>query len=702
MTASLFYLPLFFGVLWKSSVVLGSALAICRLLEKGSASLRRLVLSTAVASLFLAAATVPVMPRLTLVTPDWFHRERPRTPTTTVGHSLSSVPQGIDAASDIGTPSAPLEPVTGRIDFRPWLLPLMLFLVAGTLLVRFALNLHRLRRLRIASQIVTAPDIKEHAAHFRRKVQLLQNNAVAAPVTWGTFRPVILLPPSMENLQPECRAAVLDHEYAHIQGYDFFARVLAEIACAVLWFQPLIWVVSRRLREEQELACDDYVLTLGGRASQYARLLLEWNSTSGRDALVAIGMAHRNCLKKRIQALLDPHLRREAVSSAGTVGVWVLAILSALPLAALNVTTSTPAQPARPKLLLHSLSRVPETSDSAVQFSQVQPPHVPVEPVKPRTPATVTSAPPPKFDVASIRACQPGDGPGRSGKGDMGANRGVNPNMPEGVGGYFRASPGRLDITCASVLTMVYIAYVEHGTRLLNNPGLGPLKAPEQIKGIPKWALAARYTIHAETDAPAATGPTRIGEGPGSRPGPAQALLYGPMLQSLLEDRFQLKVHRETGDAPMYALTVAKGGLKIKPLQDGDCIPDGPPEWPAGGKPMCNWEGWDTNGPDRRLLLGGVSLGRLAETLSELILDRNVIDRTGITGSFIGRLEYAPDENTRCFGPPELCAVDLSSDIPPGPTIFGALQEQFGLRLESIKGPQEHMVIDRVATPSEN
>jgi uncharacterized protein (TIGR03435 family) len=66
------------------------------------------------------------------------------------------------------------------------------------------------------------------------------------------------------------------------------------------------------------------------------------------------------------------------------------------------------------------------------------------------------------------------------------------------------------------------------------------------------------------------------------------------------------------------------------------------------------------------------------------------------------RLEYAPDENMRCFGPAQWCQVDPKSDIPPGPTIFAALEKQFGLKLETIRGPKEHIVIDSVQPPSEN
>ena len=227
----------------------------------------------------------------------------------------------------------------------------------------------------------------------------------------------------------------------------------------------------------------------------------------------------------------------------------------------------------------------------------------------------------------------------------------------------------------------------------------GPLHQGH-IVGIPKWALSARYTVHAETEDPLSKGPTTFVPGRGYPP--AAVLLYGSMLRSLLEDRFQLKLHRVTEEAPLYALTLAKGGLKLKPMQDGDCIPKGPPEWPEGGKPPCGWVGWNVHGPDRVLLGGGITLNRLASELAELILDRNVIDQTGISGTYNIRLEYALDDNTRCIGPAQWCQVDPNSEIPPGPNIFNALERQYGLKLETIRGPKEHIVVDSVQPPSEN
>ena len=675
-------------VFWKSGVALGGALCLSWLLRKRSADVRRLVFSTAVVAVLVSAAALPVLPRWTAVTPFSFGSTRPSMPSAS-GASPSQV--GIYARLDFATHpiSSAKPPVPERtVDLTPGLIPFIWFAGAAALLTRFAVNLRALRRLGTGSDPVTDAKVLAEVAGFGSRVRLFRSETIAAPVTWGIFRPIILVPAGFEELPAETREAVLCHELAHIQGGDFLMRLLAETARALIWFQPLIWIVRRQLREEQELACDNRVLASGGKPSAYAKLLLDWDAGPGMDSSIALGMTHRSCLKRRLYALLDPSLPRDTVTGAVAACTWVLGLAAAMALAALGLAQAIPAP------------GVQTTSKPPVQIAQAQPVPAPV----PAPQAAAASASRPKFDSASIQPCQPGDGPGRSGRGDVGANGGVDPNMPEGVGGYFHVSPGRLDVTCGSVLTMVDFSYREFGRPLLNNPP-APMQESERIKGVPKWALAARYTIHAVTGDPVANGPTDAGPG---QPGrlPAASLLDGPMLQGLLEDRFQLKIHREVEETPMYALTVAQSGFKLKPMQDGECTLLAPGQGMqmigADDKPYCGWVGWPIHGPNRTLLGGGITMGRLAQSLAMLILDRNVIDRTGIAGSFLVRLEYAPDENTRCFGGPEWCNVDPNSDIPPAATIFTALEHQLGLKLEQIKGPKEHIEIDRVERPSEN
>jgi uncharacterized protein (TIGR03435 family) len=148
-----------------------------------------------------------------------------------------------------------------------------------------------------------------------------------------------------------------------------------------------------------------------------------------------------------------------------------------------------------------------------------------------------------------------------------------------------------------------------------------------------------------------------------------------PMLRALLEDRFMLKVRRET----VYALTVAPRGLKLAPLKERTCLPA-----QEDRKPVCGVLMPGATATTRTFDGTGVKMEALMRFLP-LVLGRPVIDKTGVTGPFdVLHLEYAPD---------------ASAD---GPSIFTALQEQLGLKLESTRAPVEVLVIDHIEKPSAN
>jgi hypothetical protein len=228
------FVRIIFEVFWKSGLVLGAALCISGLLRKKSADARRLVLSIAVVAMFVSAAAWPLLPRWTAVVPELSPVPPPH---------QSTAPAFVIDEPEIALPDVHPRPVNSsvnRIDFRPWLLPVIWFAGAFALLARFVINLCGLRRLRNASEPVPGS-----------RVRLWRNGAIAAPVTWGIFRPIILVPAGFEDLPAETRDAVLCHELAHIQAHDFLMRGLVEIARALTWFQPLIWIVRRQLREDR-------------------------------------------------------------------------------------------------------------------------------------------------------------------------------------------------------------------------------------------------------------------------------------------------------------------------------------------------------------------------------------------------------------------------------------------------------------------
>jgi uncharacterized protein (TIGR03435 family) len=167
------------------------------------------------------------------------------------------------------------------------------------------------------------------------------------------------------------------------------------------------------------------------------------------------------------------------------------------------------------------------------------------------------------------------------------------------------------------------------------------------------------------------------------------------MLQSLLAERFQLTVHRETRESAAYALVIGRTGLKMKPSKDqalyvGD-FPDGSPD----GRPLTG--GGPTELAPGRFLGEAIPITMFTNLLAGP-LGRQVINKSGLTGRYDIDLRYTPGSGQ--------ASSDDADQSPQGSTstasLFTAVQEQLGLRLESTKGPVEILVIDHVERPSEN
>ena len=164
----------------------------------------------------------------------------------------------------------------------------------------------------------------------KRRVMLLRSE-VEMPLTWGIIRPQILIPSDAENWSTDQQRAVLLHEFSHIQRWDWLTQTIAQISCAVYWFNPLVWVADRRMRLERERACDDHVLTNGCRATDYASHLLEIARISRPSAFAAraaVAMAQPSWIEKRLSVILAPDRNRRPVTrTAATVRVLTVACL---------------------------------------------------------------------------------------------------------------------------------------------------------------------------------------------------------------------------------------------------------------------------------------------------------------------------------------------------------------------------------------
>jgi uncharacterized protein (TIGR03435 family) len=207
------------------------------------------------------------------------------------------------------------------------------------------------------------------------------------------------------------------------------------------------------------------------------------------------------------------------------------------------------------------------------------------------------------------------------------------------------------------------------------------------IAGIPAWAMTERYDIFAKvapSDVPAYQKLTN-----------AQR---GEMVQKLLTDRFKLQAHRETKDRPVYALVIAKGGIKMKEAKPGDSYPNGIQPHPNG---FVHGATIFSTGPED-LTAQGASTGELATVLSnrgQNVFDRIVVDKTGLTGRYDFTLQVTLDQAGATVDADGQQGAPSSSS---NPSIFTALPEQLGLRLQPMTAAMEYVVIDHIERPSEN
>jgi uncharacterized protein (TIGR03435 family) len=227
----------------------------------------------------------------------------------------------------------------------------------------------------------------------------------------------------------------------------------------------------------------------------------------------------------------------------------------------------------------------------------------------------------------------------------------------------FRLTPDGLNVSNAPLKLLIQQAYgVEEN----------------QVIGLPGGLSSERYDVEAKVDSADVAKLHDLD--------PPQRMR---MLQPVLTERFQLKVHRETRDLPVYELVVAKGGPKFHEAKPGDTYPNGIKGPDGHGGPGLMWL------QDGRLTCQALGMVDLTRILSQR-LGHNVLDKTGLTGKYDLAMEWPPEDR-----PGPMSDGGNASDSST-PSIFTVIQEQLGLKLESHKTAVEVLVIDHVEAPSAN
>ncbi|MGH8048913.1 MAG: M56 family metallopeptidase [Chthoniobacterales bacterium] len=297
----------FADVLGKSFVLLLLAFSVAGLLQI-SAARRHYVWLVAFVALLLLPAT-------RLAAPLWvLSFEKPEPPAAAVSLHVPVVPVAIIAGP------RPAEPIVAEWHYAYWPETAVLtwglgavVLLGYRLLGGFELR-RLMRRSKPARERIAAIAARV-AADFSVRADAYVSGECHVPMTWGTLRPVVMLPTVAEGWSDARLEAALRHECAHIARGDFLSRGVAQVVCAIYWPNPLAWLAARRWRVVQEMACDDVVLRNGAPAVDYAGQLVEVARHFIRPAIVqrhTLAMAQRSTLEARVKAVLDLRSDRSA------------------------------------------------------------------------------------------------------------------------------------------------------------------------------------------------------------------------------------------------------------------------------------------------------------------------------------------------------------------------------------------------------
>jgi uncharacterized protein (TIGR03435 family) len=595
------------ALLIKASVLMAAGFGAALACRRAAAATRHMMWTFVVAALLALPAltltlplrvTIPVAPRATAalarVTSPWLTVEAAGTGTATVDPAAATRSTGGVSRSSRWL----------RIDVLPGavyaagVLFLLLRLVAQYLVVQ--------RDLRRAAPVHGADWIQDLAASaaalgLKRPVAVRRTLDHVMPFVLGIRRSTVIVPATADLWPGDRRRAVLLHELAHVSRRDCLVQMLTAVACALYWVHPGVWWIARRMRVEQELACDDRVLTAGTEPVAYAGHLLELaHSLPGRTASsLATAMAGAGQIERRIRALVER---------------------------------------GRPPLLLSRRARLMAVVCAAVLVVSL----ATLDPrAEPAPLLAIQEAPAATFDVVSVK-----------------------PNQSVETGGQISRRGGGLTIVNQTLRTLIQFAYQLQ---------------PSQLVDAPDWIDRERFDINARTSLKLPL--PRLGE----------ASQESLMFRAVLAERFNLRVRREPRPQQVYALVAARTDGRLGPnlrRPSNDFCERRFQAESSGAAPPADFGSGQVcgiRGSNDQLTAGSFPLTAFVNFLSGQAR-RIVIDRTNLTGVWDFELKWTP--------------TDAANTDPDRPSIFTALEEQLGLKLESTTAPVDVLVVERVERPT--
>jgi uncharacterized protein (TIGR03435 family) len=538
-------------------------------------------------------------------------------------------------------------------------------------------------------------------------VPVLTSPGLLEPGVAGILRPVLLLPENItERLSPSQLSTILAHEMCHVRRRDNLTAAIHMLVESVFWFHPAVWWIKTRLLEERERACDEAVLHLGNEAKLYAESILNVCKFYVESPLTCMSGVTGSDLKRRIVRIMTPQVVRKLDLSRklllGMAGIAVLAMPVVFGLVHVTVAHAQPAGNSTQSLVdtwqgtlhagkdLRTVVKISKADGGGYKalFYSIDQGGDPLPVTKITLDGTTV-----KMTLTAIGGTYEGklssDGKTITGNWSQGPNplplnltratpetewtippptpklppmdanaspsfevATIKPSKPDQPGKMFRVMGRRFKTVNTTLNDLISFSYGVHS---------------KQVIGAPVWADTDKFDIDAEPD----------GEG-----APSDKQWKG-MVQKLLAERFKLSFHRDKKELSVYVLSVTKTGQKLT-KSDGD--PNGLPGLWFRGLGDLN--------------VRNATMADFAGLMQSAVLDRPVVDQTGLAGRFDFTLKWTPDDSQ---------FAGMGAKIPPPtdnaaapPNLYTAIQEQVGLKLDATKAPAEVLVIDHIEKPSDN
>ena len=603
--------------------------------------------------------------------------------------SPATVSNGAVAANNLVTHGADLFPVL-----------LLTLWACGSLIVAFSWwrKWSTIRAtVRAASPIALAAD-----------VPVLSSPSLLEPGVFGILQPVLLLPEGItDRLTKPQMGAIVAHEMCHVRRRDNLTAAIHMLVEAAFWFNPMVWWIRTRLVEERERACDEAVLLSGSEAHVYAEGILNVCKFYVESPLACVSGVTGSNLKKRIVLIMAAKVSRKLDFTRK-----LLLSASALAAVTLPVTfgllhaTSVHAQSDSAKSIEGNwqgtlnaggkdLRLIVEVSKDDGRLKGVF--HSIDQPVGPIKISSLS------LDGSTFKFAVDLAGATYEGKlaadGNSIAGTWTQGNSPLPLN-FARATkttaweipappppPKQMPADADPSFEVATIKPNNSGGARMQqltingrnfdtvNSSLGDLMEfgfgiqAKQIVGAPDWLDKDRFDIHAVPDVEGAPNVEQL----------------KVMIQKLLKERFKMTFHHDKREMSAFVLTVGKNGAKVTPTELNGPLPG------LGMRP-------GKTGPS--IVVRNGSMGNFTGFLQALVLDRPVVDQTGLTGKYDLTVTFTPDDSQFNGHPPPF--PKIADDVEPAPGLFEAIQQQLGLKLSPEKTQVDVIAIDHVEKYSAN